>query len=98
MIKVIQSAFLVKVFGLEAEVSFGWARLGEEVAEGVVVAGVDGGLGLVGVDFVDGAYLVFDVRVPAVGVGEEVGGGFGEFNVAFYGVFADAVGVAADGS
>ena len=50
-----------------------------------------------GVDFVDGADLVFDVGVPAVGVGEEVGGGFGEFDVAFYRVFADAVGVAADG-
>ena len=57
----------------------------------------DGGLGLMGVDFVDGAYLVFDVGMPAVGVGEEVGGGFGKFDVTFYRVFTDAVCVAADG-
>ncbi len=85
------------IFGLEAEVAFGGAGLGEEVAEGVGVAVCDGGLSLVGMDFVDGSYLVFDVGVPAVGVGEEVGGGFGEFDVAFDRVFADAVGVAADG-
>ena len=85
------------IFGLEAEVAFGGAGLGEEVAEGVVVAGGDGGLGLVGEDVVDGSYLVFDVGVPAVGVGEEVGGGFGEFDVAFDRVFAEAVGIAADG-
>ncbi len=63
---------MIKIFGLEAQVAFGGAGLGEEVAEGVVVAGGCGGLGLVGEDFVDGAYLVFYVGVPAVGVGEEV--------------------------
>ena len=83
MIKVIQAGFLVVVFGLKAEISFGGAGLGEEVAEGVGVAGGDGGLGLVGEDFVDGSYLVFDVGVPAVWMGEEIGGGFGEFDVAF---------------
>ncbi len=83
MIKVIKAGFLVEVFGLEAQIAFGGAGLGEDVAEGVGVAGGDGGLGLVGEDVVDGAYLVFDVGVPAVGVGEEIGRGFGKFDVAF---------------
>ena len=47
------------------------------------MAGGDGGLSLVGEDFVDGSSLVFDVGIPAVGMGEEIGGGFGEFDVAF---------------
>ena len=71
--------------------------MGEEVAESVVVAGGDGRLGLGGVDFIDCAHLVFDVGVPAKGVGEEVGGGFGKFDVTFYCIFSDAVGVTADG-
>jgi len=35
MIKIIKAGFLVVVFGLEAEVAFGGAGLGEEVAEGL---------------------------------------------------------------
>ncbi len=97
MIKVIQPRFLVEVFGVESHIAFGGAGLGELVAEGVVVAGGYGGLSLVRVNFVDGSHLVFDVGIPAVGMGEEVGGGFRELDVAFYRVFADAVGVATDG-
>ena len=97
MKKIIQSGFLVEVFGLEAEIAFGGAGLGDEVAEGVVVSGGDSGLSLVGVYFVDSAHLVLDVGIPAVRVGEEVGRSFGEFYVSFYGVFSDAVSVSADG-
>ena len=46
MIKIIQAAFLIKIFGLEAEVTFGGAVLGEEIAGGIVVADLKGSQGI----------------------------------------------------
>ena len=85
------------VFGLEGEGGFWRGGLVYGVAEGVVGAGVYYLLLVVGEDSGDGADLVFDVGVPAVGVGKEVGGGFGKFDVALDAVFAHAVHVAAYG-